>query len=607
MMQTKKQKKNNVSIKNITCKIKACSPGHILRMNKRKACIAIQMICVICLAIDTSAQDIEKISESKAIGYSGGVNITQTAYGASGMESRRDPYSWVVNANLNLTLFGVIDAPFSAHFTNENRTYNQPNFNHFGVSPKYKFITGHFGYRSMRFSNYSLSGITFLGGGVEVKPKDSWIEFSAMYGKFAKAIPFKEDYERYASNNRFDAPGYERWGYGGKVTMKKQQQQLSLLMFKASDDPNSIPDPGTESGITPKENLVLGVRSSNQIYKKVTLKTEYTLSALSSDMRMPERKMETFSYLNNFGPLYTPRYSTSVNSAFKAGVNYQTNAYSVGVDYKYIDPGYKSLGTTYMANDVEDILLNMSKSFLNGKINLSGNIGRQRNNLNNQLTTTNKRVIGGINGSFSITNSLNVSANYSNFNSSTQPSAISIRDTFSYAQVTKNTGLTINYNTGNEDNQHGIMLNTTYQIVNTLNETATELRDIGTDLYNTNLAYSLTHVPQNVTLAASINYNYFIQEESMKNISVGPTLTISKALFDKKARTSIAYSYFDNQAPNNFGYHMNMVRLGGSYKINASQSLRLTSSMMFKRLKNSENGNPVNEEYRARLTYNYGF
>lgn len=579
----------------------------MFQINMARGYMSTLMIFFMCLAIDANAQDLEQIGESKAIGYNGGVNISQVAYGASGMESRRDPYSWNINANLNLTLFGVIDAPFSAHFSNENRTYNQPNFNHFGVSPKYKFITGHFGYRSMRFSNYSLSGITFLGGGVEVKPQDSWIEFSAMYGKFAKAVPYKENYDSYASNNRFNAPGYERWGYGGKVTMKKQKQQLRLLMFKASDDPNSIPDPGTESGLTPKENLVMGAETSNQLYENVTLKTEYSLSAFSNDIRMPERKMETYSYLNNLGPIYTPRYSTSINSAFKVGVNYQNEAYSVGVDYKYIEPGYKSLGTTYMSNDVEDILLNMSKSFLKGKINLSANIGRQRNNLNNQLTTTNKRVIGGMNGTFNITSSLNLSATYSNFNSSTQPSAISIRDTFSYAQVTKNTGLTINYNTGNEENQHGIMLNTTYQVVNTLNETATELRDVGTDLYNTNLAYSLTHVPKNITMAASVNYNYFIQEQSMKNISMGPTLTISKALFDKKARTSLAYSYFDNQAPDNHGYSMNMIRLGGSYKISSNQSLRLTSSMMFKRLKNNEHKNPLNEEYRARLTYNYGF
>jgi hypothetical protein len=565
------------------------------------------MLLNILVLIPVKAQDIEKIGKSKAIEYNGGINVSQVAYNAIGMNSRRDPYSWVINANLNLTLFGVVDAPFSAHFTKNNHTYDQPSFNHYGISPKYKYITGHFGYRSMQFSNYSLSGITFLGGGIEVEPEESWVKFSAMYGRFAKGIPYRDDYNRYASNNRFNTPGYERWGYGGKVTLGKKDHEVGLIIFRAADDPKSIPDPGIESGITPKENFVLGLKTSNRVYENVTFSLEYTLSAYSSDIRMPERKMETFTYLNNLGPLYTPRYSSSINGAFKTDVNYQAETYSVGATYKRVEPEYRSLGTTYMSNDVEDILLNMSKSLFNNKVNLSGNIGRQRNNLDNQLTTTNTRVIGGLNCSYAISNNLNVSANYSNFNASTQPSSISVRDTFKYVQVTRNMGITSNYNFGGEKSQNTIMLNATYQVVNTLNETATQLRDVGTDLYNTNLGYSYTFVPRSLTVAANINYNYFIQEKDMKNISVGPTLSLSKVLFNKTLRNTVSYSYFDNQAPKDFGYKMNLIRLSASYKLSKSQSLRLSSSMMLKNMKNNDEDNTLNQEYRARLTYNYGF
>ncbi len=105
----------------------------------------------------SSAQDLSAVSIKKPLEMSGGINATTTFYNAVGIQPRRDPYFWMFNANLNLKLLGVIDAPFSATLTSQNKEFSQPG-NFTGISPKYKWITVHAGYRSLNFSQFSYSG-----------------------------------------------------------------------------------------------------------------------------------------------------------------------------------------------------------------------------------------------------------------------------------------------------------------------------------------------------------------------------------------------------------------------------------------------------------------
>ena len=145
---------------------------------------------IITVNTESISQDLTNIKDAKPIIVSGGFNINTSAIGASGMELNRDPYYWQLNANMTFNLYGIISLPFSGTLTKENKTFNQPSFNQFGMSPKYKNVTLHLGYRNMIFSSYSLSGLTFLGIGIEVISDDIPVSFSAMYGRFSKAVQF---------------------------------------------------------------------------------------------------------------------------------------------------------------------------------------------------------------------------------------------------------------------------------------------------------------------------------------------------------------------------------------------------------------------------------
>ena len=554
------------------------------------------------------AQDLDEMSKEDIFKYNGGLNISVNGYGTRGMENRRDPLFYTINANLNLTLLNVVDIPVSAHYSKNDYSYSRPTFNHFGLSPNYKCVTLHLGYRSMQLSSYSLSGVTFLGAGVEIKPENFPLKFSGMYGRFAKGVPFKEDSTNTNSNNRFDVPGYERWGYGGKVTYKKNQQTFSLLIFKAADKPNSIPDPGPESGITPKENLVIGFSTKNTITEKISLNTEYNLSALTRDIRLPERITESFTYVNNLGSLFTPRYSTSVNGAFTGNLSYSAESFSLSLAYKRVAPDYKSLGTTYLSNDIENIHLNLQKSFFDNKLSLSGNLGTERNNLNGNLKNTNQRIIGGINCNIGFFKSLNISFNYSNFNSSTSPAATTLRDTFKYVQVSENYGINTSYQLSGKQYSHNFTLNTTLQTVNTLNRTATRLKERNTETFNTTLTYNFSVNSIKLNLNAALNYNYFQTAGQGKNIAYGPTLGAGKTFFNNDLRTQCNYSLQKNSLPGDQNATKNILRLNGSYTITSAHSLRFSMSMMarsFDQTKDKEN--PNQNEYKARITYNFNF
>ncbi|NJM14249.1 MAG: hypothetical protein HC896_01690, partial [Bacteroidales bacterium] len=167
----------------------------------------------------------------------GGVSFTQGSfYAADGMQARQDPYTWLLNVNANANIYAVVDLPFSITLSKENKTYNQPSFKQIGASPTYKWLTVHAGYRNIQFSQYTLNGISFLGGGVEVNPEKSWIKGKAIYGRFAKGLPYK-----YNETGIIALPSYSRYGGGAMLTLGNQAQKVDLIVLKLQDDPDKSP------------------------------------------------------------------------------------------------------------------------------------------------------------------------------------------------------------------------------------------------------------------------------------------------------------------------------------------------------------------------------
>src|ERR1035437_7616153 len=111
-------------------------------------------------------------------------------------------------------------------FFHKRWSYQQP-FNQFSLNPSFKWIHLYLGYNSMTFSNYTLNGVRFFGGGVEVTPSAKW-KFSAMSGRMQqRVLP--------GTAGRI-LPAYYRMGYGFKSEYTFKNGNVGLSTFYAKDD-----------------------------------------------------------------------------------------------------------------------------------------------------------------------------------------------------------------------------------------------------------------------------------------------------------------------------------------------------------------------------------
>ena len=122
-----------------------------------------------------------------------------------------------------------------------------------GLSPTYKWAKVHLGYRTMQFSKYSLSDITFFGVGVEINPGN--LRMAAMYGEL-KTPNFNLDTLAFHADL---ISNYKRKAHGYKLGFGKQRNYFDLFYFKAKDR-YDVAD-AEEFYITllpPPENVVIG-------------------------------------------------------------------------------------------------------------------------------------------------------------------------------------------------------------------------------------------------------------------------------------------------------------------------------------------------------------
>lgn len=310
-------------------------------------------------------QALDKIDLKKPITVSGGISATQTFYTAKGISARRDPYYWLLTGNLNFNLFGVISVPVSGQLSQQNKSYTQP-FNQYGMSPTYKNWTGHFGYRSLQYSTYSLSGNQWLGGGIEYNGQETPIYASVFWGRLQKAVGAFEQ-----EGVVMGETAYERYGYGSKIGYQKNGRQIALVLFRAKDNANSLDRALTDSlKKSPGENFVWAVTTKQPITKHINFDLEFATSAYTADSRNA-REESSYFYINNLGDFFVTNNSTQVNKAIQGNIQYSRPKYQLKFAYRRIDPEYKTMGSIFLNNDIEDVSGGVTWKMFKQKVNIN--------------------------------------------------------------------------------------------------------------------------------------------------------------------------------------------------------------------------------------------
>ena len=528
-------------------------------------------IIVFALPVSLLAQDLMQIGKGKAFTYSGSL-AANSVFSSDG--SGRDPFSYYFSGSLNLALYGI-SSPLSFNYSNHKFGYAQPfKFNRLKMSPSYKWVRAYVGDASMSFSPYSLNGCQFTGGGVELTPNGPW-ELSLMAGQFAKAV-------EYNPNEKRTVPAYRRVGFGARVGFKKSNYKLGFSLFKARDQPGSISNPGpAELNVVPKENLVLVFSGMLDFMENMNFTWECATSGLNRNLNSgndPGKKRNLLGYL------FHQQASTQYFSAYKMNINFRHGNVTAGLGYERVDPGYQTLGAYYMNNDLENGALNLGLMLFKGKLNVQASGGLQRNNLNNTAESEMLRTVTSLSANFKPGEKLNVSLNYSNFQSylhiknqfdyinATSP--YQNLDTLHFTQITQNVALNVMYMPRSDKKVQNSISFMASAMDAADKQGQVVLKGNASRFYNGYLGYSHRFVPHNLSFDGSVNASYNTIG-GQRTMMVGPVLSVQKAMLKNKLQAALAFAYNLGRARNLPDNNTANLRLNGNYALGKKHTFNL--------------------------------
>jgi hypothetical protein len=571
-------------------------------------------LCLLLFATRMQAQQVdlehvganlkEKVKVKNLFKISGGISASSIFYtGNAG--AGRDPFSYYINGNVNLSIYGI-SIPASFAFTNRGLSYGYTlprTPNRLSLHPKYKWIQAHIGDVSTTFSPYTLNGLLYRGGGVDLTPKGKW-KYSVMAGQLQKAVEYRPD-------NGQTLAVYKRMGYGAKVNYDDNGYKWGFSIFKAKDVLNSLQYKPDSLQIYPQQNTAVSIEASLPIIRNLVLTGEYAISALTRDIRAP--KYTDSNQVNWMVKLFGGTTATNIYKAYKSQLNYTIGSSMVGVGYERIDPGYQTLGAYYFNNDLENITANFAQSFFKGKINLSGNVGLQRDDLDGKKTGGSRRTVSAVNLSWNASKRLTSTVSYTNFQTYTnvkpqfqyinQLTPFDNLDTLNFRQLSQTGNVNVNYVVStNKDKPQNLNLNFSFQDSYDMQGGIITAAS-ASQFFNFAGSYNLSNTKKvmNITGAMNVTYNTIGKNDIL---TLGPTVAVSKQFWNKQIRTNASVSYNNTLASAvNAGQQVLSVRLTGGYVYKKKHNINISAVGMNRMV----TGKNAIYDYTATIAYNFNF
>lgn len=481
---------------------------------------------LICYGGNLSAQDLGNLNTDDPIKVSGNLNVRTIFYNANGIENRRRPFSYIINGGPTVSIYDF-HIPISFVFSEQERNFRQP-FNQIGMSPTYKWVTVHAGYRNITFSPYTMAGHTILGAGVELNP--GLLRFGFLYGRLNRATAVD------TTSGSLEPFAFTRRGYALKAGVGKEDRFIDFTMVKAKDDSTSASgDLPFYRPLTPAENIALGISTRITFLKKFFWEGEGGISIFTQDInssiRMDSLDVLPRSIQNSLSGLMNINGSTEFYSAFHTSLGYREKHYSFRLQYRRVDPRYQSMGAYFFNNDVENITITPTAVFLKNKVRFNGSLGFQRDNLQNQKQATAKRVIGSANVSSDFTEKLGMDLNFTNFTNSQRSQTILLADSFLIAQTTRNLSITPRYIHTTPTANHVIILSFNRMELMDQNMRTAENNNIESN--HIFLNYQLSLNEKNTSFTLNLNSTK-IQLFNGLNSNEGVTIGIQKRMMERK-------------------------------------------------------------------------
>ncbi len=558
-----------------------------------------RLLIVILLVIINSAlqgQNLEGLSKQKPVILSGGITARFILYDANGIANRRQAFSYIFTGSPTISIFNSFTIPLSFTYSEQDRSFRQP-FNQFGMSPYYKWITIHAGYRNINYSQFTLAGHTFLGAGVDLHP--GIFRFGFISGRFNRATPVDTIVKS------FQPYTYSNHGFAGKIGIGKGADFFEVSMLKAKDDSSSV-HPRTEfkGTVTPAENIVIGINGQVKFLKVFTFNIEAATSLYTRNLNNKTALSDSVNkgITKILGSFINTNNSTERYNAIQTSLGFHQKIFSARLQYRRVDPDYKSMGGYFFNSDIENITFAPSLNLLKNKFKLGGSIGYQHDNLKKQKQSTSSRIIGSANLTTEINDHFGIDFSYSNYSNTQLRKTILLGNTFRIAQVSKNYSFTPRYILANEKYVHSIIFSANYNIFSSVDKTIDNLSDTKSNNYFLN--YQVTLVPKNLTYTFNLNYTD-VKSASYEDGNYGITLGVNKVMNNSKLTMGWLGSFLKGLHGKSTGLILNQ-NVNINYRINKHHSFGTSVSYINNKSQQTL-VTPSYSEWQADLNYRYVF
>ena len=496
------------------------------RVNWEKTVLSLLMglLCT----VSAWSQDLSGSGE--AVTLTGNLVTAAENYSIPGLDTRRPVNSARLYFNPTISIYGL-QLPFSFVLSTTERSFNQP-FNQFGVSPRYKSLTLHGGYRSLHLSDFTLNDAVILGGGAEVD--GDWFRVRGMYGRFRRSVP-----EDTALGIR---AVYQRMGWVVGGGIGKENTKLDINVLHAWDDSTSLTGMPTLGNVHPADNLVLGMNGKVGFADgRVILDAEAAGSFYTRDSELPV--VEDEDVVTASAGLYETHLSTRLNFAFRLAGTYFAELWSLKLQYARVEPEYETMGALYTQSDIEDITIEPTFRLADGSLRVGGSLGFRHDNLFDDRIATTERVIGSANVSWMPHPSFGLDGQYSNYSMSSSAGSLPVNDSTRIENVSESWSLTPRYTITSQTMQHFFMLFMTQQSYSDENILTGAASD--NDVFTAVLSYINT-LQSGLGFSAALQFteiNTAFQTDIIRGVTLG-----------------VQYSFFENTLSTNLTYTRNLTK-----------------------------------------------
>jgi hypothetical protein len=554
-------------------------------------------LIILCLSLLSggmiTAQDIADVKNQKPITIHGNAGLNLMGYAAGGIEARQEPFSWVLSANATVSLYGI-DLPFSITLSDKQKSYSQP-FNQFGLSPHYKWITVYLGYRNVTWSPFTLGGHTFVGAGFEVNP--SILRAGFIWGRFDRPTTYN------TTDSVNPLPVFARKGFAAKLGVGTDKNFFDLILLRIRDDSTSAQQPDTGAIRTPEQNLVAGFNSKFTFLKKLTWETEAAVSLYTTNTGAQQlseiEENQTLSTINKFlGINQSSEYSTAIRSS----LNYKGKGYTLKLEYKRIDPYYRSFGSYFFNNDVQNLTFSPTFSLFKRKVTVGGSIGLQNDNLKKTKKATSQRRIGTVNISVNPVQKFGIDLGYSNYSIRQKAGTMPLSDSVKVNQANQSVTVAPRLMLMGSSISHSVLINYNYTFLRDKNPITTDLTRC--DIQVAQLNYVAALIRTQWSFTAGLTWNS-VDNFNGKTTGFGGTLGVSKPFLKGKLNLAWNNACMHSGSSGNTAWVINSNILG-AYTVNRHHSLKL-SLYYTGNFTGAGSASPTFNEFKGDMSYVFTF